>query len=348
MKLLAILSLAALPIAAPAQDKTFDIDPTFSLKLDTRFDGEMTTYGHDADGSRPETESGYVGSYLKILVEGQINSHFSYHFRHRLYKEHGPEQSLFNATDWAYLTYSPDSHWHISAGKQVVLVGGFEYDAAPIDVYFASDFWNHVGCYQNGLTVSLTPDDRNTLSAQMTNSIHTTEARQSLYAYSLYWSGRPAPWLSTLWSVNMTEYARGHYTSYISLGQRLHLDPLTLDIDYMNRYAGGAGNAFFEDFSLVCRADLRVARRWNIFAKGGIDRNRATRATAAGATDLCVAPGTDRKFYGAGVEYFPIDSDRSRVRIHAAWHSSTDKPTAQNFLVGLRWRMSILDWRKSQ
>lgn len=56
--------------------------------------------------------------------------------RHRLNKKNN-DASFFDATDWLYLAYRKDN-WELSAGKQVVAIGGYEYDAAPIDLYFCS------------------------------------------------------------------------------------------------------------------------------------------------------------------------------------------------------------------
>lgn len=120
-------------------------DPTISIKIDTRFDGEVTTFGKDdLTGVAPDTKSGFIGQYLKILVDGKINEKFSYSFRHRLYVDHNDPKSFFNATDWANVTYSPNDIFSLTAGKQMICIGTIEYDYAPIDVYFASDFWNHV------------------------------------------------------------------------------------------------------------------------------------------------------------------------------------------------------------
>ena len=114
--------------------------PKVSVRLDARFDGEVT-----------DKESGFVGRYLKMIVNGEINEKFSYSFRHRLYVDHENPRSFFNATDWANVTYKANDWFSVTAGKQMICIGTIEYDYAPIDVYFASDFWNHVSPFQVGV-----------------------------------------------------------------------------------------------------------------------------------------------------------------------------------------------------
>ncbi len=42
-----------------------------------------------------------------------------------------------------YLNYEI-GRWGVQGGKEVVAIGGFEYDRAPIDLYSCSVFWNNV------------------------------------------------------------------------------------------------------------------------------------------------------------------------------------------------------------
>ena len=301
-----------------------------SLKMDVRFDGEVT-------GS----ESGFVGRYLKLLANGNLNDKFSYSFRHRLYVGHSDPKAFFNATDWANVTYKANDWLSVTAGKQMICIGTIEYDYAPIDVYFASDFWNHVSPFQVGVNVGFKVGENNQLYAQVTNSPFSVEPLESLYAYNVIWYGRPAKWYSTIWSANMIEYEKGHFINYLALGNKFNLGKTSFDLDYMNRYAG-KGTAFFEDFSLHGKVQYAVSPSVNIFAKGGYDVNRSQRADAGFVYDRYVLPGVELGFYGAGVEYFPIREAKQALRFHAFWCSNTSEPAEQTFNVGLRWQMDLL------
>lgn len=314
-------------------------DPLVNLKFDARFDGTATFYGKDDAGVRPASDLGFTGSYLNLVLDGEISDKFSYGFRYRMYKDNGETQEFFKATDWAYLKYQPTERWSITAGKQVVMVGTIEYDYAPIDVYFASDFWNHINPYQIGVAGGYEFLPGNTVSLQLTNSPYAEKGLDKLMAYNVFWNGHPWSWLNTLYSANLMEYQKGHYINFIALGHRAQLGKVGIDVDYINRY-GGRGTAFFKDFTVSGKVDWQVTGHWNLFAKGGYDQNKAQEPGCDFVIDRTVLPGVDRGFYGAGVEYSAFADARNQVRLHAMWHSSTDRPHAQTFLIGVRWQMN--------
>lgn len=338
-----LCSFLSLSAGAYAQENVTGGDPSISIKMDVRFDGEVTGYGkNDITGERPSADAGFVGRYLKILADGKIADKFTYSFRHRLYIDNGDTRSFFNATDWANVTYTPNERFSVTAGKQMICIGTIEYDYAPIDVYFASDFWNHVSPFQIGLNVGYSPAEGHKLYAQVTNSPFSVKALENMFAYNVIWYGRLAPKVSTIWSVNMIEYEKGHFINYLALGNKFDLDRLEVDLDYMNRYAG-KGTAFFEDFSLHAKASYAVSESVNLFAKGGYDVNNAQEDGVDFAYDRYVMPGVELGFYGAGVEYFPIKAAKRSLRLHAFWCSSTANPMPQTFNVGIRWQMKVLE-----
>lgn len=326
-----------------AQQSGTNDDPSISIKIDARFDGEATFYGKaDFTGVSPDTKSGFVGQYLKILADGEINDKFSYSFRHRLYVDHKDPKSFFNATDWANVTYSPNNRFSITAGKQMICIGTIEYDYAPIDVYFASDFWNHVEPFQIGVSFGYSPSENHKLIAQMTNSPFSTESFDNKYAYSLMWYGKVTEWLNTIYSVNMIEYADGHYINYVALGNKFNFGRVAVDLDYMNRYAGKEC-AFFEDFSISGKFACAISDSFNLFVKGGYDINKSQESGADFIYDRYVLPGVELGFYGGGVEFFPIKTDKQSLRFHAFWFSNTSNPLPNTFNIGMRWRMKVLE-----
>lgn len=311
-------------------------DKSISLRMDARFDGELANYGND------EVDAGFVGRYLKVLADGKISDKFSYSFRHRLYTDHLDPKSFFSATDWANVTYRPSETFSVTVGKQMICIGTIEYDYAPVDVYFASDFWNHVSPFQIGVNVGFAPAKGQQLYAQVTNSPFSAKALESIFAYNVIWYGTLAPWFNTIWSVNMIEYEKDHFINYIALGNKFKLGNAEIDLDYMNRYAG-KGTAFFEDFSLHGKIAYGISDKVSVFAKGGYDVNRAQNPGAGFIYDRYVLPGVDLGFYGAGIEYFPIKDSKKSLRFHAFWHSSTSNPVPQSFNIGLRWQMKLLE-----
>lgn len=314
-----------------------DTLPTIRLKFDTRFDftGKIPT--HDS----LSTLSSFDGKYLNIILEGEINEKFSYNYRQRLILDSKPEyQSFFNATDWLYLSYKINNNFFISGGKQVVAIGGFEYDSAPIDAYLWSKFWNNVTCYQIGGTVSYkTTDDKHTIGFQITNSPFSTQTLQDIYSYNLIWYGN-FNGFNSIYSLNRIEVEKGHYINYITLGNKFSISNLSIEVDLMDRFSELQNN-LFADYSVISNLKYTVNSKIKLFVKAGYDENKAQEPTALFIYDRYVEPGTEHFFYGAGVEYFPISNSKD-VRIHAVWASNNDLFQYHTFNVGVRWQMNVL------
>lgn len=329
--------LTAQETLEPNQDKKLFI------RFDTRFDFQYTAFGKDKDTHiKPEDESGFAGRYLKLLIDGKINEKFSYSFRQRLYTNHTNPKEFFSATDWANITYTHNDKFSITAGKQMICIGTIEYDYAPIDVYYASDFWNHVSPFQVGVNVGFRPNDKHTIHAQVVNSPFSEKVFSNLYAFNTIWYGTITNWFKTIYSANMIEYEQGNYINYLALGNKFHFGNIEADLDYMNRYAG-KNTAFFEDFTIMGKVSYNIGKKFKVFTKGGYDQNTTQLPGEEFIYDRYVLPGVKRGFYGAGAEYFPLVTSNNNLRIHAYWYSTTENPIPQTFNVGIRWQIKVLD-----
>ncbi|MDD2195828.1 MAG: hypothetical protein PHE03_09095 [Bacteroidales bacterium] len=314
-----------------------DTFPNVGLKFDTRFD--FTAKIPMQDSLSPL--SSFDGKYLNIILEGEINDKFSYNYRQRLILDSKPGyHSFFNATDWLYLSYKINRNISISGGKQIVAIGGFEYDAAPIDVYLWSEFWNNVTCYQIGGTVNYkTTDEKHNIGFQITNSPFSTQTLQNIYSYNLIWYGN-FDGFNSIYSLNRIEYEKGHYINYITLGNKFSFSNLSVEVDLMDRFSEHQKN-LFADYSVISNLKYAVNSKIKLFVKAGYDENKAQEPTAMFIYDRYVEPGTEHFFYGAGVEYFPISNSKD-VRLHAVWASNNDRLQYHTFNFGVRWQMNII------
>lgn len=318
-------------------------DEVVRLDVDARLDYQREW----DDGSTVNGNSGFEGKYLVIRMDGSLSDKISYSWRQRLNKNHN-DGSFFDATDWVWINYAVSDRWNLSAGKQVVSIGGWEYDRAPIDLYGCSVFWNNIPCYQIGAsaTFSLTSADR--LTAQVCESPFFSKDYRDMYAYNLMWSGSHG-FYSPIWSVNLIEYAPDRYISYIALGNRFAVGKTALELDVMNRAASGQAY-FFKDWSVMAELSYRPAPKWKLHVKGTYDRN----ATDTGA-DLCVLAGTKMTMVGGGFEYYPLATSNSTLRIHAncyyaTGHNSNPADVMQDkttlFDLGVKWSMNVLSIKK--
>ncbi|MBR5820609.1 MAG: porin [Alistipes sp.] len=315
-----------------------------NLSIETRIDYQRESI----DGVRDHDNSGFKGQDLNLMLDGDIGHGFSYSYRQRLNVNHDDE-NFFDATDWLHLTYTtPNERWAFSAGKVVVGIGGYEYDIAPIDCYFYSEYCSNIACYQLGASITHTlKNGRDSFMAQVTES--PARVGEEMFAYNLMWVG-DHDWFESLYSVNAMEYMPNEYIYYIALGNRFTMGPVVLELDFMNR-ATDHQTFFFRNCSVMGTAKVEVCPYVQLQAKATYDVNRTDNIA-----DFCVAPGTELTRVGGAVEFFPLKENRN-VRLHAAYSytmgsSDTELTVLQNkhsrFDIGLTWRMNILPfpWKK--
>ncbi|WP_303028872.1 porin [uncultured Duncaniella sp.] len=274
------------------------------LGVDVRVDYQHLWQDHHT--SDPNT--GFEGKYFMFRADGEILPGLTYSWRQRLNKNHD-DSSFFDATDWMYINYST-GRFEIAGGKQVACIGGWEYDRHPADLYSTSLFWQNIPCFQLGASVGYHVTKSDLLTAQVTQSLFHTSANRNMYTYNLMWTGSHGPF-STLWSANMIEYLPGRYISYLSLGNRLELGKVTVELDLMNRAASGQ-TFLFKDCSVMGEAAWCPDTRWRLHGKVTYDVNRA-----GNNADYTVLPGTELTMAGGGVEFYPFIKKRGAVRLHA-------------------------------
>ena len=339
-----LLVLVALTTASTlyAQDEKQDINEIFKLGVEARFD-----YLNQAvDGNHDVAGSGFKARYFNLRMDGQISSKFSYSWRQRFNRVNSFSEFAQN-TDWLHLTYKPTQNWAISAGKQVLMIGGWEYDRAPIDLYFCSEFWNNVSCYQIGASVAYTTNEGNdTILFQACQSPYDTISYAlDYYAFNLYWSGSHGCY-TALYSLNFMQYAPGKYDKYVALGNQFKFGDATLQLDLMSR-GPKAEDLLFDNFSIMGEFSYLIAKRVNVFAKATYDKIGSSAVAASG-----LIPGTEITRIGGGVEYYPLGGRGNRdIRLHAAYAYNFGNNTnldgtavgKGSFLtVGLTWRIDIV------
>ena len=318
--------LAAVFVPLSAQHKV----DRFFLDMRTSFHQETI------DG---EYSSQMVGEYLNLHLLGHIAPNVDYRIRQRLNKKVFDERNMFNATDFMYINWQASPHWYFTAGKQAVLIGGYEYDAAPIDVYFYSQFCNNL--YQGftfafSSTYTFAQDQR--LIFQIANS-PLSLGFQNVYAYNFAWSGSVVPWWKTIWSVNFVEDQSHRMVNYLSLGNHFILPNAILDIDLMNRSGFGQRRFLMSDYTVISKFIWSVGD-WNICAKAGYEKNAAENVDANGrAYDVVIAPGTEYLYAGCGLEWFPLGRDN--LRLHAVYYRD-NADHRNNFDIGVTWRADII------
>lgn len=298
---------------------TFHLEARAAFEYDYEHDewGYSSPLGVPSHGEATQHNYGFHGDYFNFLLGGEVGDHISYFIRQRIIPIKGYTE-FFDNTDFLYIQYRFNDNWALRLGKEALYVGGYEYDAPPIDVYYYTHYWGAFPCFHLGASAIYTDKSgKNKVVLQVANSPYVKYGgntwKSGLLSYNLYWAGNFGPF-HTLYSVNMMEYQRGKFINYIALGNQLRFPKWSIYLDWTNRAAGFEN--FFEDFSLVSRVDWHVTPSVNLFAKGGYEQNTAGYYYDDHVdVDMLMPNDLAHCFYGLGVEYRPrVYPD---LRVHA-------------------------------
>lgn len=284
----------------------------------------MTRLGYDYTAVPNEGVSddatGFRGHYLKFLLDANITNKLRLSYRQRLLNIN--TNGFFNSTDWLQLKWQATPRFALSGGKQIVAIGGYEYDRAPIDLYYCSEFWNNIACYQMGVSASFGLSDNDLLTFQVCNSPMRAWAGNNKYALNAIWYGTHGFW-KPIWSLNLFQCADNKNIVYMALGNRFAFtDKLNLDIDFIDRYNPGCG--ILDDFSLMTELSWAFDEYSRVFIKYTFDTNDVQN----GSTDHLVLPGTRVHLASAGFEHSPLKCISKSLKLFAAggytWGENTN------------------------
>ena len=327
-KMISCAVLAGMCVTALGQDAGAYVS---EISVDAR-----TTFHQQTTGG--VYDSHFQGDYFNFHILGQFSDRLTYRVRQRLNKEIDV-QNPFNATDFLWLSWKATEHWSLTGGKQAILIGGYEIDSPPIDVYYYGAFSNRLyQYYAFGATLTYSFAEGQDLSIQFCPS-PISPGTQDAYSYNLYWGGRVIDGWKTTWSYNFVEDEFSRKMHWIVLGNKFFFGDLVVDVDFINRASARQKRFLFSDMSVITKAIWTVGK-WNLCTKFGYEFNDAENMAPDGKSwDLVLPAGNDYLYGGAGVEYFPLGNDR--VRLHAVYFRD-NHDHVNNFDIGLTWRFDIL------
>ena len=283
--------------------------------------------GYEHDFS--EQVGRFDGNGLYLGIDGKISPHFSYSLYHRIASSYDAGLSGFDNTSWLTVSYEHD-WFSMTAGKDGVLLGNFEYDADDIDSYYFmnSSFWNVFDCWQWGLSASFYPEDDHQITIQACNS-PLSFGEPNLFAYALGWRGE-WDWYESYWTTNLWQYDQGSYMKLLNFGNRFTFDDFSFDLEYMTR-ASDIRNMFTEDFTLSIAPTYEFSDWGCIKGKFGWEKC---------GEDALMEYGYDGSyiFYGLAAEFFPI-KDYEDLRLHASWGHGCNRSHIIN--IGVTWKFSL-------
>lgn len=323
-KLTLLLAAAMTLLLCNSLSAQNDSLPFFStLRLEVRADLEyhhLMTQSPDAILTHNDNTYGFTGRYFNIHMGGNLSRRVSYYFRQRIVANPG-SNSFFDNTDFLYLNVQLNDQWSLRFGKDALAVGGYEYDAPPIDVLYWSYYWDNFYCFQLAAAAKYqSKDGKNLLVAQVGNSPYLhygSPFQNSLFSYNLFWNGNFGPF-HTLYSFNMFQRDKsGHFMSYLALGNKLIFDKWDIYVDFIHRAT--STKQLFKDLGVIACANVYINNDFNLFFKGGyeqnLDRDEVSYYMETGEILDCLAfPGQRFMYGGLGFEYRPKKCHE--VRIH--------------------------------
>lgn len=319
IKVLFFVMTCALTMMSPevfAQGNKFGVN---TMRLEARADFDY--FNSNGELGSALSTSGFDGKYLNFEIQGEFLEKFSYRYRQRMNIANSlGSKTFYQGTDWLALTYNATKNFSITTGKLCIGIGGWEYDLPPIDVYYASLFWENVNCYDVGAQLNFTTNDKNhTISFQITNSPFAIGSFEGMYAYNLMWFGKMGIF-RTSYSLNMIEQEKGQYINYIALGNAFDFGRFNCYFDFMNRGFWGESGFLFDDFTVIGEVKYTFGEKFRAFVKGGYDVNNnpsiAHDNFVTAEYDYLVLPGNAYTFCGLGFEAFPYKGNKD-IRLHA-------------------------------
>ena len=251
--------------------------------------------------------------------------------------------------EYAYIGYKLNERFTLTAGKQDVFYGGFEYDENPLLIYEYSDMNEYSLCYLTGIGLGYQPNESQEIRLQVTNSRMGSmedeygrlpegfkKPRVPLF-YTLNWNGNFLDELIHLrYSVSAAEQAQGKYMYSVFTGQSIEagpvyayfdvmysrgkLDPLGLLTELTQPEVSGEEEPEppvrmqnIDYLSLVGEIQYRFHPKWQLFAKGMYESASIYKAYDA------YEKGKYRTAWGyqGGLEFYPMADDNLHIFLTA-------------------------------
>lgn len=352
--LLHLLPLVAMMLISVSTRAQVNFDPIFNqMRLEARADFDFSQLSNDA-GTHFDPNYGMHGRYFNLIAGGTFGDKFSYFFRQRVVANPG-SVNLFDNTDFLYVNYMPTKNWTIRLGKDALAVGGFEYDAAPIDVLFSTRYWDYFYCFQPAVAAAYkTNNGRHMIMGQIGDSPYVfTNGGASwddgLLAYSLYYSGDFGHY-KMLSSVNWFQRPDRGFMNYIAVGQKLQYTKWDIYLDLIHHAM--TANDWGNNYAVVSCANWYALPNLSFFVKGAYEQNLSWSALGGypnpAMFDVLAEEEHSYCTYGLGMEYRPAICPSFRFHAYLANRTTVDysfspEVKTNNLMVncGISWNMDF-------
>lgn len=362
MKKIYILICVLIMVAATAKaqhresenilDKLIWNEEMLNIMVDTRVDFQTQFNGSELDNAS------FKGQTFRLWLVGEIIPGIRYRIRHRFNKPQAPliRDNYSSATDQAWLAFDIGKKWTITAGKQSMQLGTFEYDYNGADIYQSTMVNGDIDMYKTGVNVAYKFSNQ-TINLQVVNSdapqFASEEYKNKAFSVNVLWEGNLfEKKLRTRWGYGAFQHDKSKFYNWLTLGTQLNLGHFTAEMDYFlgSRYMDYGsiventelGNRYVKDQSAALNLKYNFGK-WRPFLKGTWNQRHDKDFDSDAYESMSVQ---------AALEFYPFTKDKIKdLRFHIAYvytntdfqgeFSSLSSKDTNTILVGTRWLFKV-------
>lgn len=283
---------------------------------------------------RTEEALGFKLEDFRLDIQGNISKNVYYWYRQALNRSFDGAGNYDNAQTSLNVAGIGVklNKFNLFMGRQFVAYGGYEYDAAPMNVYEFSEIINYISCYHTGIEVAYKPIESQQIKFQIVNSyvssfqktygdvpLHIDKAVVP-FQYTLNWNGSFfGGKYNTRWSASYASVGREKENYFYAFGNELNFGKFNMyadfyfsqeDIDSRTMMTAFAKSANEDDLTaldaeylgVVARFNYAIHPKWTVFAKGMYD----TASTTRDNKNLEAGHYSTTYGYMGGVEFMPF------------------------------------------
>lgn len=333
-------------------DKLIWNEEMLNIMIDTRVDFQTEFQGSDLDNAS------FRGQTFRLWLVGEIIPGIRYRVRHRFNKPQTPliRDNYSSATDQAWLAFDIGKSWTLTAGKQSMQLGTFEYDYNGADIYQSTMVNGDIDLYKVGVNAAYKFAGQ-TINLQVVNSdapqFASEEYKNKAFAINIMWEGNLFnKVLRTRWGYGAFQHSKTKFYNWLTLGTQLNIGHFTTEMDYF------LGSRNMDYSSIVEKPDLgtRYVRdqsaalnlkynfgKWKPFIKGTWNQRHDKDAGKNAYESMSLQ---------AALEFYPFTKDVIKdLRFHVAYvFTNTDfkgdfaelsNKDTHTVLVGTRWLFKV-------
>ena len=334
----------------------------------------------DNDG----TAAGFKLDDIRIGIDGKISNKVYYKYLQSLNRGMDGSGNIDNLNaqiNVAGIGVNVSDKFGIFMGRQFVAYGGYEFDAAPMNVYEFSNIINNITCYLTGIDFSYYLAKNHQLRLQVLNNSSKTfdntygtlplaiEKSEIPMQATLNWNGSMFNGhYNTRWSATYSSVAKGKSNFFYAFGNQLVFGKFNMyadvyysseDIDtkgLLSSFKSGNNTALNAEYlGVATRFNYQITPKLKVLAKFMYDTTSASdneSITPEEGVAYLFEEGKYSTSYGyvGGFEYAPFDTDlrffvnyvgRHYENTRPEWNGRIETNNTNRFSIGFICKLSV-------